>query len=149
MSYLIRWKPFNLTHNLGTDLDRVFANFFGERGLPSFHNGYGFSPALNAYETDKEYVLEAQVPGFTAETLQILQNDHALTLKGERKQEQEDKNANYDLREARYSSFVRTVELPEGVNPEKAKAELKDGVLKVRFEKQEGKPQAKKIAIKS
>ena len=154
MAYLVQWEPFRPVRGLRTDLDRVFGNsfggnFFGARGWPSLGNGYGSSPALNAYETDKEYVIEAQVPGFTAETLEILQNDHTLTLKGERKQEHEDKKTNYDLREARYSSFVRTVELPETVNPEKAKAELKDGVLKVRFEKQEGKPQAKKIAIKS
>ena len=84
--------------DLSRDLDRAFVNpfggnFLGERGRPSIGDGYDFSPAVNTYETDKEYVVEAQVPGFTAETLQILHNDHGLTLKGERKQEHEDKKA--------------------------------------------------------
>ena len=154
MAYLVRWEPFKLMRDLNRDLDRAFvnpfgSNFFGERGRPSIGDGYDFSPAVNTHETDKEYVVEAQVPGFTAETLQILQNDHGLTLRGERKQETEDKKANYHRREASYSSFVRTLELPELVNPEKSKAELKDGVLKVRFEKVEGKSQTKQISIKS
>ena len=151
MAYLVRWEPINRTRDLRSELDRFLGNFlsFADPVWPSLRDGYDFSPAVNSYETDKEFVIEAQVPGFTAENLQVLQTDHTLTLKGEQKQEREDKSANYHRREADYSSFARTLELPESVNPEKANAELKDGVLKVRLEKLEGKSQAKEIAINS
>jgi HSP20 family protein len=73
--------------------------------------------------------------------------DHSLTIKGEKKKEDEVKEENYYRAERSYGSFVRTLELPKEVHADKVKATFKNGVLEIRMPKTE-QAKAKEIKVK-
>ena len=97
--------------------------------------GRGFEhllvPQMNIYQTEGEIVVEADVPGMTENDVDIEIRDGVLTIRGERKEEQEEKQKEYFHREVSYGAFQRAVTLPTDVIPEKATAEVKKGQLKV------------------
>ena len=73
--------------------------------------------------------------------------DHTLTIKGEKKKEEEVKEGNYHRSERSYGSFLRTLELPKDVHADKVKASFKNGILEVRMPKTE-EAKAKEIKVK-
>jgi HSP20 family protein len=108
-----------------------------------------FVPALEVSESDEEVSIKAQVPGMKREDIQVELADGSLLIKGEAKEEKEEKKKSYYRREFSYGQFARRVALPSGVDPGKASAELKDGVLNVRVPKtDEARKQSVKLAIK-
>jgi HSP20 family protein len=88
-------------------------------------------PAINLYEKENNLIVEAELPGIPKDAVKITCTDHTLTIQGETKKEEEEKKEGYYRMERRYGSFYRTVALPETVDYGKAKAEFKDGVLKI------------------
>ena len=102
-------------------------------------------PALDLYEDENEIVVKAELPGMAKDDIQISFADNVLTLRGEKKKEEEDKGKDYYRSERVYGAFVRSVVLPAEVNPEKATALFKNGVLEIRLPKSES---AKKKEIK-
>ena len=103
-------------------------------------------PAFDISENDKEYTLTAEMPGIDPEELDITLSDGVLTVKGEKKQEKEEKGENYHRIERSYGSFQRSFHIPEKVKTEKVDATYKDGVLKLKLEKDE-KNETKKITV--
>jgi HSP20 family protein len=109
----------------------------------------GFAPALEVGESEDEVFVKAQVPGMKREDIQVELSDGTLTIKGEAKEEKEEKKKSYYKREFSYGQFARRVALPSGVDTGKASAELKDGVLNIRLPKtEELKKKSVKLAIK-
>jgi HSP20 family protein len=94
-------------------------------------------PALDVYEEKDEIVVKAELPGMTKEEIQINLTGDVLTIKGEKKKEEEIKREDYRYQERSYGSFLRSVELPCEVKPDQVKAAFKDGVLEVRMPKTE------------
>ena len=94
-------------------------------------------PTIDMYEEKGEVVLKAEMPGMTKDGIEISLNDSTLTLKGEKKKEEEVKEKDYYRCEREYGSFLRTVELPSEVKTDGAKATFKDGVLEIRLPKTE------------
>jgi HSP20 family protein len=90
-------------------------------------------------------VVKAEVPGMEPKDIDISLSDGVLTIKGEKKQEKEEKEADYHLVERSYGAFTRLVRLPKEVQSEKISASYKDGILKVTLPKSE---EAKKKEIK-
>jgi HSP20 family protein len=88
-----------------------------------------FVPALNLSETPESYIVELTVPGLKQGDLDITVENSILTIKGEIKQETQDKQRTYHCLEWRTGAFVRTVSLPTSVNADQIRAELKDGLL--------------------
>lgn len=88
-------------------------------------------PSMNIYQTEKEIVVEADVPGMKEDDIDIEVSEGVLTIKGERKEENEDKNKEYFHREVSYGSFQRAVTLPTDIQADKAEATVKHGQLKV------------------
>jgi HSP20 family protein len=125
-----------------------FDRFGGDFDLPSlFEEGKSWVPAFDISETDKEYVVTAEIPGINVKDLDVTLSDGILTVKGEKKQEKEDKGENYHRVERSYGSFERSFRIPEKVEAETVDAAYKDGVLKLTLKKAETiKP--KKIEIK-
>jgi len=99
-------------------------------------------------ETDKEIEITAELPGLEEKDVQINLSDNLLTIRGEKKAEKEQKEKDYRLVERSYGSFLRTLELPEGVDPNGIKATIAKGVLKVTVPKP-APAQAKKIDVKT
>ncbi len=141
--------------SLQQEIDRVFDDFgrsffdFG-RSLPSFPS-FGSTevvPRMNVSETDKAIEVTAELPGLEEKDVEINFADDVLTIRGERKTEKEEKDKNYHVFERRYGAFARSVALPAGTDPNKIKAAIDKGVLKVTVEKPEARV-AKKIEVKA
>ncbi len=113
-----------------SELDR-FANAVG------VGNGSQFAVQLDVREDDNHYVIEADLPGFKKEDVDVTFQDGVLTFSGERTHEQAGEGKNYHYIERRTGRFARSVRLPDGVDPDSVDASLKDGVLTVRLAKTE------------
>jgi HSP20 family protein len=119
-------------------LSRLPEKFFGEDV---------FSPAIDLYETENEYVVEAELPGLKQEEINVHVEDDVLTISGERKRERQIRKENLYRAERFYGKFERSISLPKDADKENIKASYKDGVLKITIpKKEETKP--KKIDIK-
>ena len=131
---------------LRREMDRLFENY---TRMPAFTNGKSqVMPSMDVSETDKEIEITAELPGLEEKDVQINLADNVLTIRGEKSAEKEQKDKNYRLVERSYGSFLRTLELPDGVNAEAIKANIAKGVLKVTIPKP-APAQAKKIEVKS
>jgi HSP20 family protein len=137
--------------SLQREVDRLFDDFTrGFPALPTFPNGGAVElmPSMDVTETDKEIEITAELPGLEEKDVQINLADNLLTIRGEKKAEKEQKEKDYRLVERSYGSFARTLELPEGVNPDAVKATIDKGVLKVTVPKP-APAQVKKIDVKA
>ena len=117
------------------------------RGLEALHFPRDLrlqAPSLDMYEEKGNVVVKAELPGMSKDEIEVTLNDSTLTLKGEKKKEEEVKEKDYYRRERSYGSFVRSVELPSEVKSDQIKANFKDGVLEVRMPKTE---EAKKKSV--
>ncbi len=106
-----------------------------------------FSPAFEVKETKEGYSFKADLPGVAEKDVEVTRTGNRLAISGKREAERQDKGETYYACERSYGSFTRTFTLPDGIDGERIRAELKDGVLSVLVPKlPEAKPQ--KIAIK-
>jgi len=119
------------------DLQDEFNRFFEDFGLGSAVAQEDFSPAMDIRETDEAYIVEADVPGIKREDVKIEINDDVLTIKGERKVEQEENKKDYRRIERQYGSFRRSVSIPDGIQHDAVEAKFVDGVLRVTLPKRE------------
>jgi HSP20 family protein len=153
MFNLVRRSPYRELGNFERDADRFFRNFFDLTRFPSWGDGSemaALEPNVNVFEDGDNIVVEAQVPGLKKENLQLDLSGDRLSLRGEVKEESEKKERNYHMKEMRYGSFERTIPLPYEVTAEKAKAELKDGMLRVTLPKSETvKQRTRHIEVKA
>lgn len=144
---LIKYNPFGAIARR-----TVFGDLFGD-ALETFLGGVewtaaeNFVPAVDVKETDKEYMIEAELPGIKKEDVHIEVKDHVLTLRGERKFENEEKKEDYTRIERSYGTFLRTFGLPEHVAETGIEAAYKDGILTIRLPKGEA-PKPKEIEVK-
>lgn len=147
---------------LRNEMDRLFDRFSGGFGMPSFRRmfdwespfqGSSFSvsaPAVDVSEDEKAYKICAELPGLEAKDIDIQINNDMLTIKGEKRQEQERKDQNFHMTERSYGSFQRSFALPDGVDRDKITADLQKGVLTLTLPKSaEAQKPAKKIEVKS
>ncbi len=136
------------------DMNRLFDDFFRDMGT-GLWSGPGerlnrFVPSLDVIENDKEFTIKAELPGMDEKDVEVLLTENNLTLKGEKKEEKEDKGKDYYHLERSYGSFQRVIPLPEGLETKKAEAVFEKGVLRITLPKTEtAKAKAKKIEIKS
>jgi HSP20 family protein len=133
-------------------MNDLFDDFF--RGFPlagALDERMGaFYPSIDVKEGDKEIVVKAELPGLEEKDIEILLADDALTIKGEKKEEKEDKGKNYYHMERTYGSFHRVIPLPTEVESEKVEATFKNGVLSVVLPKTaKTKAAGKKITVKT
>ncbi len=134
-------------------MNRLVEDFFGQTGLQPFgatdRFAGGFTPTLDIAENDKEVIVTAELPGLEEKDIQIsIQND-MLMLRGEKKAEHEEKDAQQYLVERSYGAFSRVIQLPAEVDDSKAEAVFKKGVLKIRLPKTPAeKSKTKRIEIK-
>jgi HSP20 family protein len=121
---------FPLFRRLGREIDFLFDRFGLERNIfePA---ATMWTPDVEMFQRGTELVIRADVPGMKKEDVTVELTDGQLTLRGERKQEKEEKKEGYYRAERTYGSFLRTLPLPEGVNVDDARAVIRDGVLEI------------------
>ena len=142
---IVRWNPARDFNRMERELRRMFRDFEQSSEEPS--SVAVWTPPVDIYETDNEVVVRADLPGIDQRDLDIRLENNVLTLKGERKMEQEVKEDNYHRIESAYGTFVRSFTLPAIVEEDKIKAEYKNGVLKIVLPKKEqAKPRQIKVA---
>jgi HSP20 family protein len=112
---------------------RLFEEFFNDFpfGSSLLESKDTWIPSVDILEKEGNLVLRAELPGMTEKEIDLKLEGNTLTLKGERKMDNEDKKSNYHRVERFYGSFTRSFELPETVDLEKINAEYKNGVLTV------------------
>lgn len=138
-----RWEPFTEMRSLRDAMDRLF-----EEGWtpPIELSRVGYLP-VDMYQTDKEIVVKAAIPGVKPDDIDVGVVGDVLTIKGERETEEKVEKENYYLQERRYGSFSRSITLPTMVQSDKAEAKYENGVLTLTLPKAE-EAKAKKIQIK-
>ena len=146
MTNLSRWDPFQDMLSLREAMNQLMEeSFVRPNGARS---GQSFAPALDLSETKDGYFVEAALPGLKPEDLEITVENNVLTIKGETRQESEDKQRNYHRVERRFGSFQRSITLPNTVKADAIKAELAHGVLKLEIPKaEEVKPRKISVSV--
>lgn len=127
-------------------MGRLFDEFFGREGAAAPLSQM-WGPAIDISETEDKVIVKAELPGIDPAALDISVSEDILTIKGEKKEEKEEKGEYYSCCERQYGEFSRSVGLPTGVNKDTINAAYHNGVLKIEMQKM---PQAKrkKISVK-
>ena len=131
-------KPWRLA-----DIETAFERMFDDswlRPFPRFWRPRTFTleaPSLDMFEEKDDLVIKAEIPGLTKDEIEVSMAGNMLTLKGEKKKEEETKEKDYYRCERSFGSFSRTIELPLAVKSEAVKAEFKNGVLEIRLPRAE------------
>ena len=151
------WRSFR------TEMDRLFDRFAGGWGMPSLRRMFEMeptvryqssftmpSPAVDVVEDDGTYKVTAELPGMTEKEIEVVVSGDTLTLKGEKRQEKEQKEKNFYLSERSYGSFQRSFFIPEGVDRDKIAADFSKGVLTITMPKTaKAVAEQKKIEVKA
>jgi len=138
------WK--NRGSLLAPTMDDFVERFF--YGWPAFskETGLMWSPRTDIAETDKEIIIDMELPGLKREDIKVEVKDNLLTVTGERKQENKSKDSECCRVERHYGKFERTFGIPDTVVADKVAASYKDGVLSLTLQKTE-KAIPKEIAV--
>jgi HSP20 family protein len=125
---------------LRREIDRLFEDTFAREGG-------SFTPAVDIKENEQEIRLEVELPGLKPENVEVIAENGVLTIRGEKRSEhKEGEDSRYQIVERTYGTFVRTFQLPQGVNEDLIKGEFEHGVLSVTIPKA-ALPQPKRIQI--
>lgn len=131
------------------EVDRLFDDLFTGRG-PARWPAEGVDLRLDVSETDKEVKLTAELPGVDEKDIELTLTDDLLTIRGEKKREETQKNGDYHMVERSYGSFARSLRLPFAVAQDKVDARFDKGVLTITLPKPpEVQQAAQRIAIKA
>jgi HSP20 family protein len=157
------WRPFE---GLRREVDRLFEEFqlgawrspFGRGAfdVQPFWRGdlwrgdlWSRAPAVDIVDKENAYELSAELPGMDDNSIDVQFSDGTLTIKGEKRDEREEKKKNFYLAERRYGSFRRSFSVPEGVDAQRIEASFKNGVLTVTLPKTpQARKNEKKILVK-
>ena len=147
-STLTRWDPFSELVDMRRDMDRIFGSLFGATPPAMAVTEGLWAPAVDIQETKESFLVEAELPGMKQEDIQITIVENTLTLKGERRREQEVREDGYTRIERAYGTFQRALALPSVVDAAKVRAKYKDGVLQIELpKKEEAKPKEIKVQV--
>lgn len=146
---IVRWEPFRDLVSLQDRMNRIFDDSFrGARESDEWALGGSWAPAVDIFEQEGNIVLKAELPGVDPKDVDVRVENNVLTLKGERKFDNEVKREDYHRVERTYGSFSRSFTLPTVVDTDKIKAEVRDGVLRVNLpKKEEAKPRQISISV--
>ena len=144
MATITRWDPFQDVLSLREAMNQLMEESFVRP--TAAQGGQNFVPALDLSENAEGYLVEAALPGLKPEDVEITVENNVLTIKGETRQEVDDKQRNFHRLERRFGSFQRTIGLPSTVKADAIQASLTNGVLRLEIPKaEEVKP--RKISV--
>lgn len=151
------WSPFE---SLRREIERVFEGF--DEGLwrhpfwrpspepvwPS-RSEWRILPAVDIAEKEKAYEITAELPGLDESDIEVSVSNGTLTIRGEKREESEEKQKDYYLSERRYGAFQRSFALPDGINVEKIEASFRKGLLTITLPKTAEAQKARKITVRA
>lgn len=129
-------SPWRDLRHIRDEMDRLIGSAFG-RGEGEEAGQMGWSPETDMVERPDEYVVTAELPGMRREDVRVEMQDHALVIRGEKREEEERREGRRHLLERRFGSFTRSITLPESVDPARIHAKFEHGVLRVTLPKSE------------
>jgi HSP20 family protein len=146
---MVRWDPFRELDGLHARLSRMLGERPSIRGVDTDNLSFGeWAPAVDIQETDKEYIVKADLPEVKKEDVKVELEDGVLTVEGERKLEKEEKGKKFHKIEREYGKFVRRFALPIEIDAGRLSAEFKEGVLNVHLPKSpETKPKTVTVNV--
>lgn len=144
---LVRWNPWATLPTLQDRINRLFDEVFPATEGREDTGLFEWRPSVDTYEKDDAVVIKAELPGVKKDDISIDVNNNVLSIRGERKHEEDVREENYYRRERFYGKFQRSFTLPDGVDPDKIEASYKDGVLEVQVPKTE-QSKGRRIEIK-
>jgi HSP20 family protein len=133
---LVKWDPFRELEDVSNRLNHVFG-----RSLARSDTGRemlamaDWTPSADISETNKAYLIKAEIPGINKEDIKVTLQDGMLTIQGERKMEKEEKDKKFHRIERSYGSFMRSFRVPDDTDASAVKADFKDGILNVTLNK--------------
>jgi HSP20 family protein len=145
---LTKWKPTVGLEDVANRLDRIFGRtpVRHESDIKMFTVA-DWAPPVDIGETDKAYLIKAEIPGVKKEDVKIILQNGMLTIQGERKKEKEE-DKKYHRIERSYGIFARSFTVPDDADENAIKAEFKDGMLNVTLGKSEkAKPKAIEVSV--
>jgi len=155
-------SPFGLMDRMAEEMDRTFDRMFRDFGMPrrswlgrnpigsGEREGGLWSPRVEAFQKGDRFIVRADLPGLKKDDIQVDLTDDAITIRGERREEHEDKDERegYYHTEREYGEFYRTIPVPEGVIAESAQASFKDGVLEISMQAPPEASRKRRLEIK-
>lgn len=142
---LIRWEPFSSSDDL---FNRMLPSLFGRWTGNGIKAEMEWAPTADISETDKEYLIRAELPAVNKEDVKVTVDGTTLTIEGERKKYKEEKSEKFHRVESFHGSFARSFTLPEGIDGDAVTCQSKDGVLTVHIPKKpEVTTTAKRIPV--
>jgi HSP20 family protein len=142
-------SPFGMMRRFADEMDRMFEDF-GFPAIGRFGRSTGmerFSPQVDIFERDGKLVVRADLPGMNKEDVSVEVTEDAVIIEGERKYEHEENQEGVYRSERSYGRFYREIPLPEGVKPENATANFKNGVLEVTIDAPQAAKNRRRIDI--
>jgi HSP20 family protein len=154
------WQPFD---SLRKEVDRLFENFDmgfwrmpmrpAMLGIEPFWQSelsLGTVPPVDVVEKDHVYEITAELPGLDENDIEVRHSNGVVTIKGEKKEESEEKKQGFSVSERSYGSFERSFRVPESVNADKVEATFKKGVLTLVLPKKpEAQSAPRRITVKA
>jgi HSP20 family protein len=146
---MIKWDPLRELEDVSSRMNRIFGKISGRSLLDNETLAVtDWMPSVDISETDANYLIKGEIPGVKKEDVSVTIQDGMLTLRGERKQEKEDKNKKFHRVECSYGSFMRSFRVPDDADESAIKAEFKDGMLNVTLPKSaKSKPKAINVSV--
>jgi HSP20 family protein len=143
---VVRWDPWR-------EIDDMFDRYTRAVGQPRTGSQEviatgDWAPRVDIAETDKAFVIKVEIPEVNKEDVKVTVDNGVLTIRGERKQEKEEKGKRFHRVERHYGSFTRSFTLPDNVDETNVKASFKDGMLNLQIQKtEEVKPKAIEVKV--
>jgi HSP20 family protein len=144
------WDPFAELRDLSDRLNRVFASepFFSRSSEGQTLANIDWAPSVNVSETDKAYMIRADLPDVKKEDIKVSCEKGMLTIEGERKQEKTEDNERFHRVESSYGRFMRRFSLPDDADENAIEATHRDGGLTLRIPRNKAKaPTARQIKV--
>ena len=146
---MVRFDPFREMAQMQDRINRIFGDAYSRRQDDDLTQRGDWFPAVDIYESaNQEIVLKAELAGIAREDIDLRVENNTLTLRGERKRDNEVKPEQFHRVERSYGSFSRSFSLPSRIDTERVRAEFKDGVLSITLPvKAEAKPRQIEVAV--
>jgi HSP20 family protein len=145
---IVKYNPFRELRAMQEQMNRLLDLAWNREPGEELREGV-WQPPVDIYEDEDAVVIKAELPGMDQKDIEVKIENHTLTLRGERKHEQEIKKENFHRVERFYGMFQRSFSLPQGVDQEKVKAVCDKGVLTVTLpKKEETKPKQINVEVK-
>jgi HSP20 family protein len=126
------WDELTTPRSLRRELDRLFDDFFSTGSSGPLGMVRQFVPSLDLSETNDAYQMKVELPGLSQEDVQVeIDDNNTLTIRGEKKKETQETRSGYEYSERSFGQFIRTIQMPNAVDPQKIKAIFENGVLQL------------------